>query len=312
MLEYVQAAREAARRMQCTNNMRQLGLATHNYLDAAKTLPYYCSPASISNAPIHAPTSTNQNDLYVYSGPSWVPRIWLYSEQNALVDKAISEAAGFWQNNGWNSGAAGLSYRTTEVNFLVCPTHGGGMICTSNANYQRRSGCYAANLGATDYDQNEMTIPGSSPARTIKCTAPWKCQKARQLSSLADGTSNTLLFAEVTPPHMEEYTKDCTVGDIRCGIGGGFTAWLSPNSKGGDVIFQATNRYATDLIGAPGKRGSATEGNPVNQIIAARSYHTGGINAGLADGSVQFVSDTINIDHWRAAATADGGESSGL
>ncbi|MDR1383691.1 MAG: DUF1559 domain-containing protein [Planctomycetaceae bacterium] len=311
LLPAVQAAREAARRMQCTNNLKQLGLATHNYLDTAKTLPYYCSPASTSNNPLHAPTATNQNDHYVFGGPSWVPRIWLYSEQNALVDQAISESAGFWQNTGWTSGAAGLTYRTAEVNFLVCPTHGGGMLTASNTNYRRLGGCYAANLGATDYDQNEMTIPGSSPAQTIKCTAPWKCQKAKPLSSIADGTSNTLLFAEVTPP-QGDYANDCFVGDIRNGLGAGFTAWLSPNNKGGDVMFNVSSNYPSGLIGAPGKRGSATEGNPVNQIIAARSYHTGGINAGLADGSVQFVSDTINIDHWRAAATADGGEAAGL
>jgi prepilin-type N-terminal cleavage/methylation domain-containing protein/prepilin-type processing-associated H-X9-DG protein len=311
LLPAVQAAREAARRMQCTNNLKQLGLATHNYMDAANSLPYYCSPAAAINWPLNAPTSTNQATYQVYSGPSWVARILLYSEQNALIDQATSEIAhevGFWQYTGWGS----PSYRMTEISFLVCPTLGRVTIVSGNTGYQRRAGCYAANLGATDYDQNEMTIPGSSPAQTITCRAPWKCQQARQFSSIVDGTSNTLLFAEVTPPQMEEYATDCTVGDIRAGLGGGFTAWLSPNNKGGDVIWQATNRYPTDLIGAPGKRGSATEGYPVNQIIAARSYHAGGINAGLADGSVRFVSDSINIDNWRAAATADGSEATGL
>jgi hypothetical protein len=305
LLPAVQAARESARRMQCTNNLKQLGLAVHNHVDSMGVIPAYNNPV--------APGSTGNSVNVAYSAswntPSWVPRIWQYAEQGAIVDKAVEEKADFW--TGSASGATLRTYSISKVDYLVCPTHGGGMVNAGNVTWERLPGCYAANLGPTDWGQNAMTVPGSSPAKTIQTKAPWKWQEAQLMSIMADGTSNTLLFAEVTPI-QGKYTADCYVGDIRNGIGAGFTAWLSPNNVGGDVMIV---NYPDDKIGAPGKRGSST-GTGANkqhlQIIAARSYHPSGINAGLGDGSVRFVTDTVDITVWRAAASADGGEAVSL
>ncbi len=295
LLPAVQAAREAARRMSCTNNLKQVTLALHNFHDTYKKFP----PSALY--PVGA------------TGDGWSiqARLLPFLEQGNIHDLIDYNASYATQPN----------ITQLRVDAYLCPSEVNdrarpdGALTHYPLNYGVNVGTWFVFDPNTQQSGNGLTGPNAQT----------------RMASLTDGTSNTLAFAEVkaynpylrdggTPSGANQPLPATPAaaagygGDFKSNSGhtewvdgrvhqSGFTATFPPNmlvphSNGGvnyDVDFN-----------------SSREGKTTNQVtyaaVTARSYHPGGVNASLADGSVRFVAETIDAAMWRSAATRDGGE----
>jgi prepilin-type N-terminal cleavage/methylation domain-containing protein/prepilin-type processing-associated H-X9-DG protein len=299
LLPAVQAAREAARRAQCTNNLKQLGLAMHNYLSANNSFPigrmgrYYSYPLD-SNG-------------YNNSRRSWAFMILPYIEQ-ASLSNAINFNLSFYvpQNT--------TAIRTT-VGTFDCPSDpGSANVEDPGAVTQRVKGNYAVNWGNLHYDQDQSPTatnstqpnPYNGPAGSVQyLAAPFTPNQARGVQSFTDGTSNTVLMSEVINPFntgsVTDHRGDVYNDDRNCAM---FMAYTQPNSPVPDQLPAPSGlNYCAYPNGSnPPCNGSSPAFN------AARSFHSGGVNAMLADGSVRFIKTSINILVWRSMATISAGE----
>src|SRR5262249_9115628 len=136
--------------------------------------------------------------------------------------------------------------------------------------------------------------------------APFTCDRSFGVQNITDGTSNTLLMAEVIigatqPTNLYEHRGDVYNDDYNCAMSMGYTP---PNAQVPAWIANGYCRYPY-LTNPPC---TGTTGGSNNAYNASRSYHPGGVNALLADGSVRFSKNTISYTVWRALASTTGGE----
>jgi prepilin-type N-terminal cleavage/methylation domain-containing protein/prepilin-type processing-associated H-X9-DG protein len=295
LLPAVQAAREAARRMQCTNNLKQFGIAMQNHHDVRGTLPYgaWNSPAQ-----------------------PWSFFILPYLEQVQMAN-ALNMTAAF--NDVKNSTVVGAS-----LNVFLCPTDPNNSLVTQS-NPPRKKGNYMVNWGNAEYEQavgtggsNPATITGpagsSIPpavANVVAIRGPFRVNNAANapngfaLRDITDGTSSTLLMSEVKIGPNSGTTKSDYRGDIWTDSKDAymFTAATTPNST---VVDQLDGTSGCPNVAGPPPCLAATGSQ--SEFNAARSYHPGGVNAAFCDGSVRFVKDSVSLASWRAVSTKDGGE----
>jgi hypothetical protein len=130
--------------------------------------------------------------------------------------------------------------------------------------------------------------------------APFANRKSAKLVEITDGTSNTMLAAEV----LQGIGRDLR-GFTWWGDASSFSTYLAPNSPQPDVVYTPTYCNNQPKQNLP-CTGTPTSTNP--SMYGARSRHTGGVQALIGDGSVRFVRDSININTWRALSTSRGGE----
>ncbi|MBQ4194787.1 MAG: DUF1559 domain-containing protein, partial [Thermoguttaceae bacterium] len=125
--------------------------------------------------------------------------------------------------------------------------------------------------------------------------------------NIVDGTSNTLLFAEVLL--VDSDTDNDKRGDVYNDerMGSGFSTYLTPNSSTPDAMASGMCPDITTSAGPTDKQRPCVEVASV-EYYAARSHHSGGVNTALGDGSVRFFSDTISSDVWKALGSTRGGE----
>ncbi len=273
----VQKVREAAARAECQNNMKQLALGMHNYHDSFQKLPYGMSPGTV-----------NFGDLYCCWG-TWMVAILPYIEQQAAFNLYVNYGGNDATGPRY-SGGANLVVTTQRFANMTCPSD------TPNAPLSNiTSHNYGVNYGNTTLYQAPTIVSGG-----VTYTfggAPFAPDKNFPLLSIADGTSNTLLLAEVLQGQR---------ADLR-----GF-AWWGPAS--GIVTLQGPNTSTPDSMEAgycdaayPNPPCAGNVG-PDGEIMFARSKHPGGVNVAMADGSVRFVRDDIDLTTWRALGTARGDE----
>jgi prepilin-type N-terminal cleavage/methylation domain-containing protein len=287
LLPAVQAAREAARRIQCANNFKQFGLALHSYHDANGSFPigrtglYYAYPSSNPNR------------------RTWVLGLLPYVEQSPLFN-AFNFALSFYD---FQNGTVVI----TDVSSFVCPSDTPS-IQEPGSSDPRVKGSLAANWGNTHYFQNEPNrgptgpIPFAGPIGTVTFTgAPFAGNRSFNLNAFLDGASATILLGEVIIGQnvtIADHRGDLYNDDYDCSM---FMTYTPPNSQ------------VPDQMGDPGYCGQGYANNPpcngaIPAFNAARSQHPGGVQALLGDGGVRFFKDSINVNVWRALGSPAGGE----
>ena len=283
LLPAVQAAREAARRMQCSNHMKQWGLAMHNHHDAFKKFPKGASNGG-----------TNKRQ-------TWVMYLWPYVEQSNLYNKSnLLEHFYLPPNTIGNTMNGTVGQR---VPIYLCPSDT-GQIDQNSGFYQRTRGNYVVNWGNVWYGQpDNSTPPPPNKAPFFSVNGVRGNPGKVTFASIIDGTSNTLLMSEYL---MAKSAADNDWrGDIHNDDGVfRFHTLLTPNTSSPDIILNGWFQTPND------SRMPAAAGT--SQRNAARSRHTGGVNTVRCDGSVSFVSDSVNLAIWQAMGSMDGSEVASL
>jgi prepilin-type N-terminal cleavage/methylation domain-containing protein/prepilin-type processing-associated H-X9-DG protein len=291
LLPAVQAAREAARRMQCSNNLKQWALSFHNFESARKQFPLGATGTSPAT---FVPRTWRQ---------TWVMYLWPYMEQNNLASISDYRLAFHVPPNTIFFTLNGSTGR--RVPAYLCPSDN-GTIDQNNAasQHQRTRGNYVVNWGNATYPssaaaaQDAFVAPiGLAPfSLTHRADRRFRPGKTT-FGSISDGTSNTLLLSEGL---LAKNDADVDWrGDIHNDDGiFKFHTITTPNTSSPDLIarFLPTGDPAMPVAAAAQQRN------------AARSRHTGGVNFARCDGSVSFASNNVALSVWMAMGSMNGGE----
>jgi prepilin-type processing-associated H-X9-DG protein/prepilin-type N-terminal cleavage/methylation domain-containing protein len=298
LIPAVQKVREAANRIRCQNNLKQIGLALHNFHDTNQSFPQ--GSTHIQRFLESAPRLTYLYRLYPY-----LEQGNTYNKFDPNIAKASQVADGLVPWCG-SANSIGPNAATAQVvPGLLCPSDGlGGTTSTGFNDSGVEVGTwnhsnYLAFFGSQNYSAGP---PWAMP--TNQRTA-FGFNYGARLSDIRDGSSNTMVFGEyLTGLPESEAPKDFR-GNHWMDIPGYSQIYTqsTPNSSSPD-LFSPTewcfNRPELNLPCA----GSTLE----ETRAASRSRHPGGVNILLADGSVRFIDERINLDLWQALATISGGE----
>ena len=318
----VQQVRRAADRTSCANNMKQLGLAFHDYHDAYKKFP----PAMW----IAKPPANGTNDMAsVYRipefGPNWVVFLLPYIEQDALYQKSQPET--YITSNGANT--SWKVVRGESLPTMLCPSDPFGTASTLSLNggpWGR--GNYAANAGPGWYNQSLGGKSGDGGAQTWNqsnnvggpVAINWGAT-LKQISD-ADGTNNTILVNEIRVGLNDKDRRGVwAMGTAGASVTaahaiGDCTGPNDINEYSDDIEDCAQARAAAGVGASSGmadlRMGCSNDNQPKNWPnwqANARSFHAGGVNATFCDGSVRFIFNDIAQDVWRYINARDDGKS---
>lgn len=302
LLPAVQAAREAARRMQCANNLKQLGLALHNYHSQFTCFPGLGSSSlacfSVQARLLPFVEQTNLHDLIDFTQP-----LYLGTSHSQTMNPVHTTAA------------------KTKLTLSRCPSDAGEDLCEENGGVLAGGNyviCTASGVGTT-YDTRYPTDGMFYYGSALGCR------------DLKDGTSNTMVFSESILGSRAAASAQSAVPtgfDRLAGFSGHAPNTNSPG-LGGLVdpdlasVARRCQRWFGDrcfgwIVGKPMATTFSAYLSPNDSVpdvfsmgigyFGARSFHPGGVNAAFGDGSVHFINDTITPEAWRALATRAGGE----
>lgn len=342
LLPAVQAAREAARRMQCSNNLKQLGLGAHNFaLTSGGTFPVGCRDYNFMTwATFILPYIEETNRFqkmsvtYVAFGATTGDGGFVYDPTN------LSEGGRYDRKQNvvaWGGATGGVptfkcpssplnpfrvgSNLWPKINYVACigqtavgdaQTRTGSVIAggtnwrVSNYYGLKRIGGNPADvvqdLGAL-FGNGVGPIGGTAATRLAAISK----QRGEKLSACIDGLSNTAMFSECLQTG-DGATPHSLYSDFRGSVRGEnafFSTYYEPNTKNPDEMMVAS--YCQNTPIAPCIAENAPSGYAIR--ISARSLHPGGVNMVRGDGSVTFVTQTIDRQVWRATGTSMGAES---
>lgn len=307
LLPAVQSAREAARRTQCQNQLKQLGLALHNFESQVKRLPHGSESSAIWGPSAHT-----------YLLPVIEQGNVFGQMTQGFAHGASAEAVAAGQSVGYHEEAS-----TARPKLFHCPadpyTYKGLVYGFTN---------YHTNWGSWVRVRNEWD--GVFGTNFVPYTNGPPRKDATRLAEISDGTSNTLAFAEVangvgSDPKQRDPRRDCylatrpsstdpqTVRNTLLAIDWRTASTLSGwNWRGYPWREGSIWRNGFNTILPPNKPCFRPGSEWWELITPASSYHAGGANACLADGSVRFCTDNVDGNVWTAAGTIGGGESLAL
>jgi prepilin-type N-terminal cleavage/methylation domain-containing protein len=275
LLPAVQQAREAARRTQCKNNMKQLGLALHNYHDISNSFPmgaingYDCGGTRMTYAPALFPQMDQAN---------------LFNAMNAWL--AVN-TNGLW---AWQPNSTGQN-NATKIPGLMCPSDPNAG--TNQYNNEGSRGNYSAVTGGTDCN----TVPTTGAFGPGGYSPTGKTSPITSMRDFVDGLSNTIMVGEMVVPA----TNDKRGGIFNaCQSNSFISTRYPPNTTVPDIV-QTT--VCANSVFTP-----CVEQTGTNLNASSRSMHTGGAHQLLGDGSVRFVSNNIDTLTFNYLGTRAGNE----
>jgi len=281
LLPAIQAAREASRRSQCANNLKQWGLAFQNYHSANKRLPI-----AATNLPRHV----------------WILEMWPFIEMRNTYQMYNKNVGFEVAPNTIQDTLQGVICQ--QSNCYFCPTDRPGAYWKSD-HYWRSRGNYVVNWG-------QEVLPQQTP-RVSPFHAPfyWTGSTTAKISfkHFTDGVSKTMMMSEIIMaiddgPSVTDNNQWDVRGDFQNN---------DPNQAGAQFMTKDPPNGGTDqnlcasTLSRPDPQMPCTHGGPP-RWAAARSRHRGGVNVVMGDGRVSFVNDSVALKAWQAAGTMDGGE----
>jgi len=278
LLPAVQAAREAARRAQCTNNLKQLALAAHNYMDANNSLP-----RGLYWAPL-----TGAFTGFLGTGGGCFQAMLPYFEQGPLYNSINFSINAFYNDN--------LTIHAVGVSTLWCPSDGTvskARQLPNDAFFETVPAGQKAIMKYTSYAGNSGPWFSWSVPRTSNTMFRSACENSRgviylessvSMADIVDGTSNTFAFSERAHALLDD-TADSSGYSTQ----NSWHWWTSGNF--GDTQF--TTMYPLNPHRKI-KNFTGLDGGSTIFVSAASSLHPGGANFAFMDGTVRFVKDTVN------------------
>lgn len=280
LLPAVQAARESARRMQCSNHVKQLALAAHNYHDTYLRFPAG-EPLGFYSATWYADVGNRNGDR-----SCWISPLLPFIEQNNIwsqVDTYLAQA-------NPPPHTCQQPFSRVHVKAWRCPTDPNSPKLSLldqgvHANYVA---CHGSGYATPTADPRGLDLNGVFYG--ISKTS---------FANITDGTSNTAFMSECL------VRQDTNVHDIRGRVWNAihacmtFTTLYPPNSTVGDNV----QSYCV-----PDKKMPCATASTTNAYMLARSQHPAGVNTAMADGSVRMITNSINTTAWLAMGTREGGE----
>ncbi len=306
LLPAVQKVREAAARMKCQNNLKQIAVANMNYESSQGTF---------------LPGVSRTGCCW----GTWQVPILPYIEQAPLFQ--IYTNFGGLDNSGPRyAGSPNSQISGSRLSTFTCPSDNQSQVGSIiNHNYvlnagntsfyqvQIPLGCTGGSVTSTTctsfggapfgWYEDPATLAAGGDSSPVDYTtgnaATGLCGRPRKLAEISDGTSNTMMASEVRQGQGGSDYR----GFSWWGGAAGFTAYGQPNSTDPDVL---TGAGCDTTNGNAPCTTSSTATRPRMQL--ARSRHTDGVNVALCDGSVKFVPNYVSVGTWRALSTSQGGE----
>ncbi|HWL06824.1 MAG TPA: DUF1559 domain-containing protein [Planctomicrobium sp.] len=287
----IQQAREAARRTQCKNNQKQLGLALMNYHDVHRVFP----PGMFNSIDAwKAEDDSNKGT----SRMGWFAMILPLMDQAPLYSQWASQGLNSGYQPWWNTGKPNIIIPT-----MLCPSDPNTGKKTINGfagNYQLSGGSQPWGMRATVAGTAPVDITGATPGGIFYP------RSNTMLRDVTDGTSNTLLASEILiAPDGGADAPGCSNKRDMRGL-----YWNAVHMGTLFQSFRTPNTMAPDVVGWGGHSISRAPASCSDGgfILSARSHHVGGVNATLVDGSVRFISDHIDSSTFQSLGTRSGGE----
>jgi prepilin-type N-terminal cleavage/methylation domain-containing protein/prepilin-type processing-associated H-X9-DG protein len=324
LLPAVQAAREAARRMQCVNNLKQIGLALHNYHSTAGSFPMGSGSGMLGGPAVG---NYQAKECWASHGAilPYIGEVPLYNACNFnwSPDEPCNQTAD-----------------STQIKTYLCPSDPNATAMTNGDNGVLTTGnnCYFASIGTTTDIRG--SFPRTAPSfATIPTTGLFAFQQSKSIAQVTDGTSNTIAFAESTVGIPGQAARQKLIGlaninipaaavqqnafsnpaGILSGIAACSAAWQAGSTSSVDIqrgdSWQQGGMCMTlfNTVVPPNGQNDAwaycsNSSGAVSNFSNSDSYHPGGANVLFADGSVKFLKDTTNQTVWWGLGTIAGGE----